>query len=394
MVKSRGFSMTPPQPSPSPPPARVSARRHLTAVVALLLIAFAPLAWAQTASDTDNSGSSSSGSSSAPPKKHKKKKAAKPAASASASDAATAEPPPPAEPTPTVAAEAAPPPSAAPSASAAVPNTPPEEPWDVTNTREDPNKRYLFLGLRYRGTIIPQFFENIFVDQGKTIYSNSIGLELDIRSHGLSTIPWIEYDDYTTGNILFHQKGNDPTDAAFYSVVKSSLKAIYVGLDERWSINLVPDKLDYELGFGVGIGGVFGDLHNGWVYQTANGSLSANVNGQTLNFAPCPSQNGQRGCNVTDHQNATVAKVNGYVEPNWFNGGSVPTIFPSISLVPVSLRYKPLKMLEMRVSLGIQLTGFFFNIGADYGFEQKPEKTDTPVEEHKASRETSLRDTL
>jgi hypothetical protein len=394
MVKSRGFSMTHPHPSPCPPPARVSARRHLTAIVALLLIAFAPLAWAQTATDTDNSGSSSS---SAPPKKHKKKKAAKPAASASASDSASAEPPPPAEPTPTAAAEAAPPPSAvasASAASAAVPNTPPEEPWDITNTREDPNKRYLFLGLRYRGTIIPQFFENIFVDDGKTIYSNSLGVELDIRKGGQSTIPWIEYDDYTTGNILFHQKGDDLTDAAFYSVVKSSLKAIYVGLDERWSVNLVPDKVDYELGFGVGIGGVFGDLHNGWVHQTATGPLSTTVNGQTLSFTPCANQNEGRGCATGDHQNATVAKVNGYVEKNWFNGGSVPTIFPSISIVPVSLRYKPLKMLEMRVSLGIQLTGFFFNIGADYGFEQKPEKTDTPVEEHKASRETSLRDTL
>lgn len=382
--------MIPPRLSSSPPPVRASARRHITAIVALLLIVFAPVAWAQTASDSSDSSSSA-----ATPKKHKKKKGAKPAASAS--DSASAEPPP-AEPPPAAAPETAPPPaSAEPSASAApaaVPNTPPEEPWDISNTREDPNKRYLFLGLRYRGTIIPQFFENIFVDDGKTIYSNSIGLELDIRKGGQSTIPWIEYDDYTTGNILFHQKGQDLTDAAFYSVVKSSLKAIYLGVDERWSINLVPDKVDYEYGFGVGIGAVFGDLRNGWVYQNAGGSLTTTVNGNTLSFTPCPSQNNQRGCNVGDHQNATVAKVNGYVEPNWFSGGSVPTIFPSISIVPLSIRYKPIKMLELRASLGLQLTGFFFNIGADYGFEQKPDKSDKTAEEHKAIREASLRDTL
>jgi hypothetical protein len=373
-------------------------------VLALVAMTFGPVALAQT----DTSGSDSSSSSPTPPaaKRHGKKKGAKPAASASAaaapSDSASAEPPPAAPPTtpePEASASLSPAPSATPSATAplpAVPNTPPEEKWDITNTREDPAQRYLFLGFRYRGTIVPQFFENLFVDDGATFYSNSFALELDIRKGGQSTIPWIEYVDYTTGNVLFQQKGQNPTDAAFYSVVKSSLKGVYAGLDERWSVPLVPDKLDYEYGFGVGIGAVFGQLHDGWVYQTASGPLSAKVNGTTYYFTPCtttmggalpPIMNG-RGCAVSDHQNATVAQVNGYVEPNWFNGGAVPTILPEISIVPLGLRYKPLKMLEMRAALGIQLTGFFFSLSADYGFEQKPQQ------EHKASRDVRPSDTL
>jgi hypothetical protein len=380
--------MTPSEPSLSTMRPRRATRRAPNAtfaVVALLLIAFAPVTLAQTG---DDSGSSSA----APTTKKHKKKGTKPAPTAS--DAPSAAPPP-AEPTPTAAPETTPAPSAEPSASAAaptVPNTPPEERWDISDTHEDPNKRYLFVGLRYRGTIIPQFFENIFVDNGGTIYSNSFAIELDIRKGGQSTIPWIEYDDYTTGNMLFHQKGQALNDAAFYSVVKSSLKAIYLGIDERWSIGLVPDKLDYEYGFGVGIGAVFGDLHNGWVTDSPNNDptpLSAKVNGQTTYFIPCSNTGQGRGCAIGDHQSATVAKINGYVEPNWFNGGSVPTIFPHISIVPLSLRYKPIKMLEMRAALGIQLTGFFFSIGVDYGLEQKPEEV------HKASRDDArLRDTL
>jgi hypothetical protein len=365
------------------------ASRHLSAIVALLLIAFAPVAWAQTTNDDTTT---------ATPKKHKKKKP-KPAPSDSAS-AAPADSAPPAEaaPAPSTPPEAAAP-ASAPAASAELPNNPPpaEERWDITDTHEDPNKRYLFLGVHYRGTIIPQAFENIFVNDGATIWSNAVGVELDIRKGGQSTIPWIEYDNYHTGNILFFQKGvaDVPNN---YSVVQSNLQAVYLGLDERWSVNLVPDKLDYEYGFGVGIGFVFGSLKNDWVYQSTNttGPLKGSngtIYSECLNQDQTPggdfNPNTVQSCAAGNHTNSNgQAHVAGHTEPNWFNGGSVPALFPHISIVPVSLRYKPLKVLEMRFSIGLQLTGVMFNFGADYGLEQKPES------DHKASLAPSPRDTL
>jgi hypothetical protein len=237
-----------------------------------------------------------------------------------------------------------------------------EEPIDYTV--EDPNKRYYFVGARYRGTVIPQFLENLFVDDGATVYSNSVGIELDMRKGGQSMMPWINYTDYSLGDTLFLTKGKDPTNPAQYSVVNSQLKAIYFGLDELWSLP-VANHVDFEFGFGVGMGLVFGNLYNNWVYP--GGGLVAS-NGE--HFQECQSQANYSSCAPGSHQNATVAKVGGYIEPNWFNGGSVPVVFPNIWFPTLGLRYKPIKMLETRLQIGFSLTGFWFGLSADYGLEK------------------------
>lgn len=348
---------------------RLRHGRSLASLVALSLLAFAPVAFAQTT-----------------PAKHKKKKPttnAAPAASSSApaeTDAAS-------EPPPAAAAETPPAPAEEPAPkkpAADVPNNPPEvSAWDIGDTREEPGKSYLFLGLRYRGTVIPQFLENIFVNDGATIYSNSFGIEFDLRKNGASTIPWIQYADYDTGDILFFQKGQ-PNSDSFHSVVNSSLKAIYIGVDQLWSTNLVPNKLDFEYGFGVGIGFVFGNLVNDWVFDS--GSTGPLV-GDGHHYTPCATTTDGNGCNPANHTDPNPPHVGGHVEPNWLGGGSVPVIFPHIAVPQLSLRYKPIKQLETRLSLGFSLTGFWFGLSADYGFEHRPE-------EHKSGLRPSLRDTL
>lgn len=243
-----------------------------------------------------------------------------------------------------------------------------EEP--VTYTVEDPTKTYYFVGARYRGTIVPQFLENLFVDDGATIYSNSVGIEFDMRKGGQTMMPWINYTDYSMGDTLFLTKGKDPSNASQYSVVNSQLKAIYFGLDELWSVPM-DMHWAFEFGFGVGLGLVFGDLQNNWVYATPNGPLVA-TNG--LHLQECPKGSTASGCNVGDHSNATVQKAGGYVEPNWFNGGSVPIVFPNIWFPTLGVRYKPVKMFESRLQVGFSLTGFWFGLSADYGLEKR---TDT-----------------
>ena len=41
--------------------------------------------------------------------------------------------------------------------------------------------RYYFVGARYRGTIIPKFIVNLFANEGGTFYSNTVGVEADLR---------------------------------------------------------------------------------------------------------------------------------------------------------------------------------------------------------------------
>jgi hypothetical protein len=334
--------------------------RPLAATTLLLVFAIAPLALGQD--------------------KAKKPKKDSTADSASASASASAAPP-----ATAAAAEAAP--SAAPSESASaatsVPEPPPEtNAWDSNNTFEDPHEAYYFIGARYRGTVIPQFIENLFVDDGATVYSNTIGLELDMRKEGHSTIPFITFTDYSLGNTLFLQKGKS-SDSGNITMVNSSLKAIFLGLDELYSIPLEPThKVDYEFGFGVGLGVVFGSLVNNWVHPVGQGTAGA-IKAQDGNYyAPCQTTGDGPGCAIGDHMNATIAKVNQYQEPNWFSGGAVPVLYARLSLQFLGVRYKPVKQVEMRFGAGFALTeGFWFQISGDYGLEKKKEapiKADGP----------------
>ncbi len=361
-------------------------RRSLFATVVLLLLGVAPLALAQSA-----------------PKA--KKKGAKPAASASASASASAAE----EAAPTAQATAEPTPAPAPAPTETT--TPPEEGTesaaapaadDITNTTELPGKGYTFVGLRYRMTIIPAFLEHLFVNDGGTVFSNTFGAEVDWRKDGKSTIAWLQYTEYGFGDTLFFQKGQ-PDVPNNYSVVNSSLKGIYVGLDELWSTP-VANHLEFEYGFGLGLGVIFGNLYNNWVYANPNGPL---VGSNGTHYSQCESQtDGMPAliCSSGAHSDAQVAKVGNYTEPNWFNGGSVPVIFPHIA-GNLGLRYKPIKQLETRLSLGIALTGFWFGLSADYGLEKTdheashpaatpPGKETSPAADHKESREDGLRDTL
>lgn len=246
---------------------------------------------------------------------------------------------------------------------------PPKQEWDPKDVTELPGKTYLFVGLRYRGTVVPQFMMNLFVDEGKTVWSNSIGAELDIRKDGFSLIPALQYTEYGTGDIIFKEK-NTPDIPGNYSLVNSSLKSFYATADLLWSAPL-SKTLSFEYGAGFGLGVLFGDLETTWVRYDPNGSLSAGGH----NFSRCEfeGQDGPNsGCNKANHKNSDVAKVGHYLEPSWFNGGSKPNIFPHISFPQIGLRFKPLKQLVARLGMGFSLTGFWFGLSGQYGLEQKP----------------------
>ena len=256
--------------------------------------------------------------------------------------------------------------------------------FDVT---EDPLKRYYFLGLRYRGSVVPQAFMNIFVYGGATIYSNSGAIELDVRKDGFSLIPNIAYTEYSSGNMIFLQHGKPAGDPGNWSLVNSSIKVIYFGTDLLWSIKL-QKNVDLELGIGFQVGVVFGTLLDNWVTPAASPTSTVTINGTTYTaipgsgavtgykgyFLPCATQGPLgSGCNLNDHMNATTAKVGGYDEPHGFN--PVPTIFPTITIPSVGVRIKPIKSFEARASLGFNLpNGFWFGFSGNYGLEKLLQK--------------------
>ncbi|MEO8797544.1 MAG: hypothetical protein ABI551_06645 [Polyangiaceae bacterium] len=250
----------------------------------------------------------------------------------------------------------------------------------VTDVTEKPGKTYYFVGLRYRGDIVPKFMLNLFVDEGKTFYSNTVGAEVDIRRDNFSFIPALSYVEYGSGgDTLFLEKGKDSNIAGNWSNVNSSLKAIYLTADLLWSAK-IHKNVDFEFGAGFGLGVLFGDLETSWVYSNPNGPLTGST-GQR--FSPCVSSGGQvptqQGCNARDHQNSSTSKIDHYDEPSWANGGSKPNLFVHLAIPQFGLRIKPTKDMEYRVGLGFSLTGFWFGLSGNYGLERALEKKSAPT---------------
>jgi len=257
----------------------------------------------------------------------------------------------------------------------------------ITDVLENKGQGYYFLGLNYRLTFVPGFMINLFVDQGPgLVASNTGGLSFDYRKDHFSIVTGLNYSDYSFSPVLFLQKGKDPSDPGNWGLVSSSLHAIYLTVDLLWSVPIAKGgQVDFEFGFSAGLGGVFGNLYNTWVSNDPAEGGPAIPSQASGNFYACtqtPGANGiapgngtlPQGCNTGNHQNATVSKTGpspGYREPNWFDsgGGSVPTVFPWLSLPILGFRFKPIKELEMRLNGGFSITGFFVNFAAYYGFE-------------------------
>lgn len=235
---------------------------------------------------------------------------------------------------------------------------------DVTETFE---RTYLFAGLRYRGVVLPKFLLDAFVDGGQTVYTNQIGLELDIRKNGFSIIPAISYAEFGTGDILFKDK-NAADFVGNYAVANSSLKAMQLSVDLLWSAK-IHRMIDFEYGIGLGVGFVFGNLLNNWVREGTGNPQYTGENGKS--YVPCQTEDAVgTGCNKRDHQNSEVARVGGYLEPSWANGGSKPNVIPWVAIPQIGLRFKPIKAFQARLGLGMSLTGFWFGLSGNYGFER------------------------
>jgi hypothetical protein len=244
---------------------------------------------------------------------------------------------------------------------------PPAETYDITNVEEVQGRSYMFVGARYRGNVIPAFMLHLFLDEGKTIYTNLIGVEFELRKDGFSLIPALSYHELGTGDILFKQK-NTKDIPGNYSLVNSGMKIVYATVDLLWSTKL-GKNVEFEYGAGFGVGAVFGDLENSWVRELPGGELAADT-GKRYSRCDAVLPPGA-GCNRADHQDSKVDKVNGYKEPSWFDGGSKPAIFPWIAVPQLGLRIKPIKNFVTRIGVGFALTGFWFGLSAQYGLEQK-----------------------
>ncbi len=250
------------------------------------------------------------------------------------------------------------------------PTPPPEEEWKITDVREKKNQSYYFVGLDYRVTIIPKFMVNLFVDEGATFVSNSAGIHFEVRKDNFSIIPSLRFVEYGFDPVLFLEKGKNAGDPGNWSSVHSTLKGVFATVDLLWSTSVAKDIFAIEYGFGVGLGVIFGDLYNNWVTTQSNGTTPIQSS-SGANYYRCRTETEGVGCAKTNHQNASIAKINDYSEPTWAGGGSIPNVFAHLAIPQLGFRFKPIKNLQFRFSTAFTLTGFMFSFGLDFGLEFK-----------------------
>jgi hypothetical protein len=214
-----------------------------------------------------------------------------------------------------------------------------------------------WLGVRYRGVIIPKFVMNAVAEGGRSLAVPGAGITLTVPSGGVDVVISLGYLSYRMSNAPFKPSGTPDTE---WELVSSDLQALTASVDLLWSIPLDADKhWTFRVGGGLGAGWTFlGDLYRTQAYPT-NGKA-----GDPYTYLPCSGPNNPRGtfryCNSLDKD---AARYPGYAEPNWFNHGIRPLIFPSLVLPEIGLTWKPTPRIAVDLETGISLSGLLTSLG-------------------------------
>lgn len=208
------------------------------------------------------------------------------------------------------------------------------------------------IGLRYRGVLLPKPVMGWFVEGGKTVYVNGVGPELSIPDGDGEYLlsAWLAF--YSMSPVAI--KGSGDEEAA-WEIVESQMKSLYLTVDYVWHTPLAGD-LALSYGGGAGLGILFGALNRTQAWLEPGGSP-----GNPSDYSACSSV----GVPNTTYCDDVNEHYDGYEEPNWFQGGSKPAVFPWLS-GQVGLRYQALEKLVTRLDIGVATTGLFLGLGADY----------------------------
>jgi hypothetical protein len=208
------------------------------------------------------------------------------------------------------------------------------------------------LGVRYRGLLIPQAVLNWFLEGGETVYVHGFGPEFALRDGKTEYIlsAWVAL--YGMGPVAI--KGSSDDEFA-WEIVESDIKSIYLTADYLGHAPLARG-LELSYGGGAGIGILFGKLGRTQATLEPGGTA-----GDAADYVPCRAVDDPDPSYCDDFND----HYNGYVEPNWFEGGTKPVLFPWLA-GQVGLRYQPHEKFVGRLDLGLGISGLFFGVGADY----------------------------
>ncbi|AKF08478.1 hypothetical protein [Sandaracinus amylolyticus] len=243
---------------------------------------------------------------------------------------------------------------------------------DGIDPHEEENRDYFFVGALARALVLPSYpFEvgGVAFPNGYDVPVNgAVGAYFNYRRNGFNIQVEVFYQGMGWNGFLRGE--NDPIGETEY--IESNLGVVYGWFGFSWSIPIA-DWFAIEIGLGLGVGGVVGDLYRTEAIDAA---------GSGSNWMPCPGPDGATGdrCETpiempgsngrldnTRQRGGTYQHITG-ANPFYFGEGGVPPIFATIDLPRVSFRFKPIRQIQIRVDTAFNGYGFSFGGSVGYGF--------------------------
>lgn len=233
--------------------------------------------------------------------------------------------------------------------------------------REREGENYYFIGLLARGLVVPAFIQNIFVATGQTPVNGGFGAFFNYRKNGFNVQLELNYQGFGVDGVY---RGIDQPEFESERIL-SRLGLIYGNVSFSWAFDIT-DWFAFELGFGIGLGGLVGDLYRQAVVQTADGSYvdctgpgrGIGGNPESVYCGPNEWETGDRPGPNGDAYQITEGRPN----PHYFGDRGIPPIFFNIDLPRIAFRFKPIRQIQLRADFAYNLYGFSFGASAGYGF--------------------------
>lgn len=219
-----------------------------------------------------------------------------------------------------------------------------------------------YLGVNYRGYLVPGFLVNIFGEGGRTFVAPGAGLAFTRTSGALDLTFSLDYMSFSMGPTPFKPYDTPDTE---YEILQSDLASLHATFELHWNVPLdKKQRVRLRIGGGLGFGVMaFGNLYRTQAYPTSF------VPGDPYSYQPCQGPNNPGGsfryCNELDKD---ADHYGGYAEPSWFNGGVRPTIYPWVALPMVGLSFRPTPRIAIDVDIAPAVAGLLTSVGARVGF--------------------------
>lgn len=251
---------------------------------------------------------------------------------------------------------------------------------DELDPTERPDTDYFFFGAVARGVVVPEFITDLFVQTESGLGSSGtpinmgVGAYFNYRRNGFNITAEAWYLGFGT-RAYYHGLGAADSE---YEYIESNLGVVFGSFLFGWSFDIT-NWFAIDLGFGIGVGGMVGDMHRTEAHRGGDrsGQLRpcSGPNDSADGLGYCESGVELRDSNgrvtSTTSEGGTYQRAGGPgngPNPFYFGDGGVPPIFAWLDLPRVGIRIKPIHQVQIRIDGGYNLYGFNFGGSIGYGF--------------------------